>query len=133
MCQGFFHTDMFNIEEILSLLEMESSLDEQTGDVERRRKNFANFIIDVIKAYTPAGFIPAGGHWIREQFGDTLLSRYSVFVASLLGVGFSDTTTPRTPTSFVIAYCRLRRSPDHMNTRSSASIMTWSSRTQRST
>lgn len=46
--KNYFHADLFNIEEALSILEMSTSL-AGTSDVKR----FKTFIFDVIKKYTP--------------------------------------------------------------------------------
>ena len=49
ICKNYFQADLFNIEEVLSILEMEQSSIAEEKD----RKRFVRFISEVIKFYTP--------------------------------------------------------------------------------
>lgn len=80
LAQSYFETDLFNIEEILSLLEMRAAL---VGD-NRDADQFRRFIGDVVQAYTPPltelyGEIPAARMLSSDWEG------YSRFVAMILG------------------------------------------------
>ena len=47
-CKNYYSADLFNIEEILSILEMNQSFSNNSDN-----NSFINFIIDVINCYTP--------------------------------------------------------------------------------
>src|SRR5688572_11230837 len=47
VCKNYFEADLLNIEEILSILEMQESLQPE------KRYSFVHFITEVIKYYTP--------------------------------------------------------------------------------
>jgi hypothetical protein len=87
-CKNYFETDLFNIEEVLSILEMRESL---RG--EKHRKTFVNFICEVIKYYTPELFVP---HEIQQAFycnffGGKQWQHYGDFIASLYGLSLIET------------------------------------------
>lgn len=83
--KNYFAADLFNIEEVLSLLEMRDALggDESTDEVQQ-------YLKDVITYYTPEivyghdGVMP--GNWHDWVFGDAPFREFGSFVASLLGV-----------------------------------------------
>lgn len=84
-CQQFYKIDLFNIEDILSLLTMHSTM---TGDHEAEDR-FCKFLVDVIEAHTP----PATERvWnagqLENLFGTRPWFPYCSFVASILGYAF---------------------------------------------
>jgi hypothetical protein len=84
-CKNYYSIDLFNIEDILSLLEMRSSLDND----EKIRKNFVRFVVDVVQAYTPDMKLDLpGGSWINNVFGNSQLAHYSLFVSAIFGRAF---------------------------------------------
>ena len=96
----YMNCDLHNIEEVLSILEMESFIGgEQSQQLE---KPFQRFIADVINYYTPkiepyVGF--HGGHfpnnWHSFVFGNDHIQRYyGTFIASLLNLRMSASTSP---------------------------------------
>jgi hypothetical protein len=91
-CKSYFETDLFNIEEILSILEMHEGLEESSAT-----RSFTQYIKDVIQHYTPRpprpDPIPSQteannrvGAWQHCMFGATTWSPYGTFVASLFGL-----------------------------------------------
>lgn len=84
--KNYFKADLFNIEEILSVLEMNDFIrGTNNGDL------FKNFIADVIKYYTPEikPYPDVVGNWNDFVFGTSdLWTKYGAFVASLLNLGF---------------------------------------------
>lgn len=87
IAKNYYETDLSNIEEILSIIEMGTFL---RGD--QLKKEFFRYIIDVIKAYTPelkpySEKMP--GNWYDFIFGDHgIHSYYGLFVANLFGLEF---------------------------------------------
>lgn len=85
--KNYFSSDLFNIEEILSILEMQKRL----GNVQIT-KEFTEFISLVIKFYTPPLSRKPDekwpGHWYDYLFGDgnSPWLRHGYFVASLFGL-----------------------------------------------
>lgn len=86
--KNYFSSDMFNIEEILSILEMQKRL----GNVEVA-KEFSEFISSVIRYYTPPLTRQANegwpSNWYDVLFGhshDDPWLRYGYFVTSLFGL-----------------------------------------------
>jgi len=84
----YFETDLNNIEEILSILEMSTQLETQPGG-ESPSRYFRDYIAAVISAYTP-DIEPIPGifmtsHWESYIFGenDPIWKDYGQFVASL--------------------------------------------------
>jgi hypothetical protein len=89
--KNYFQADLFNIEEILSIIEMGTFLEGK-----RLRKVFLKYISDVVDHYTPEikpypRTLP--GNWYDFVFGgDNLVSPYGYFTASLLSVEFGEFT-----------------------------------------
>lgn len=87
--KNFYDANLYNIEEILSLLEMEHHLEGK-----KLPENFIRYIVEVIDHYTPKiepherGQIP--GNWQDWLFGpNSLWDWYGTFVGSLLDLNFS--------------------------------------------
>jgi hypothetical protein len=83
--KNYFEIDLHNIEEILSLLEMQSGL----KDDPTIRDNFTRYIIDVINYFTPEltdG--PDGSHWTKTIFGNEPWNAYGLFVSTILNLTF---------------------------------------------
>ncbi|HUJ11279.1 MAG TPA: hypothetical protein VL171_14775 [Verrucomicrobiae bacterium] len=84
----YMRCNLHNIEDILSILEMESYI---AGD--KLAKEFSNFIADVVRHHTPEikpypGRLP--GNWYTFLFGyDTNQFRYGAFISSLASLRFS--------------------------------------------
>jgi hypothetical protein len=80
--KNYYHLDLFNIEEILSILEMEDYV-EPSG----HREAYTKYLRDVILAYTPP--FPERGVTKGGLFSsDDVIDSYIGFVASLFGVWF---------------------------------------------
>src|SRR2546430_7967364 len=85
ICNLYYSINLFNIEDILSVLEMDSSV---AGDVEAER-HFVRYICDVVSGYTPPLAEPTDGeHWSKTIFGPEPWNLYGCFVASVLGHAF---------------------------------------------
>ena len=102
--KSYFRADLFNIEEILSILEMKEGL--EASSVAR---SFTQFIKDVIQHYTPRQMPPdhmpsrspafnAVGAWQHCLFGKGIWAHYGAFVTNLFGlraeVGWSNPSNP---------------------------------------
>lgn len=87
VAKNFYSTDLFNIEEILSILEMEAQL-----KGERLPEPVIRFICDVIDYHTPHPQDPdrirlKNTHpWTSALFGEGTLASYTHFVAQLFGL-----------------------------------------------
>ena len=86
--KNYYSADLFNIEEILSIIEMGSFLEGQ-----ELKKVFTDYILDVIKFYTPeikpVTAIDTIVNWKELIFGsDNLLKKYGYFTGNLLGMEF---------------------------------------------
>jgi hypothetical protein len=84
--KSYFNTDLFNIEEILSILEMGTFLEGRRIGGEGI---FTDYIIDVVKAFTPPmpqlpNELPL--NWDEFLFRDTLLEAYGCFVGNLFAL-----------------------------------------------
>lgn len=85
--KNYYDADLFNIEEILSVLEMQELVGRS-----RLKKDFVQYIINVIKYFTPEvqdrnRNLP--GNWHGFLFsGGPQQSEYGYFVANLLGLQF---------------------------------------------
>src|ERR1017187_4034160 len=84
VCKNYYETDLFNIEEILSILEMRQQIDGPTTQAA-----FVKYLIDVIVHFTPAikphnGNFPA--NWHSHAFDSQIQQAYGYFVASLLNL-----------------------------------------------
>lgn len=83
--QELLRTDLFNIEEILSILEMQSFVERK-----KLKSLFSKYICDVIEGYTPhfesyKGDLP--GNWYNFVFGSNHMHQlYGNFVGSILGM-----------------------------------------------
>ncbi|MCC7422535.1 MAG: SIR2 family protein [Planctomycetaceae bacterium] len=89
VCKNYFNTNLFNIEEILSLLEMRSTLANEKAS----RKRFVQFVLDVIRACTPSLPDPLTPPLIRTNWSETLLgptpfNAYGYFVGAILQHSF---------------------------------------------
>ena len=89
--KNYYSTDLFNIEEILSILEMGEYLQ---GN--QLKSDFLKYIADVINYYTPKlpphnpGELP--GNWYDFLFGtDLLWEAYGRFIGNLCNLGFRHT------------------------------------------
>ncbi|WP_236889136.1 SIR2 family protein [Desulfoluna limicola] len=82
--KNYIASNLFNIEELLSILEMESF-----ATVRNSTGNFKHYIADVIKYYSP--IIPKTTNCLGTSFlfGGDLFSLYGAFVASLLTLEIS--------------------------------------------
>ena len=91
--KNFFSSDLFNIEEILSILEMERQLQGL-----RRTKTFTNYLSRVIEYYTPILEKPDSwpGNWWVHLFRsrNPIWTEYGYFGAALLGLEFSQKVNP---------------------------------------
>lgn len=79
--KNFFKTDLYNIEEILSILEMNEYINES-----REFERFKKFIIDVINYSTPEYEVMRNipGNWHQFILGNTDLKRkYGTFISTL--------------------------------------------------
>jgi hypothetical protein len=104
VCKSYFEADLFNIEEILSILEMREGL-ESTSEV----RSFIKYIVDVIQYYTPPLTQPPPvrpGGWMDSIFGRDTWSLYGAFVGSLFNLAFSVTWPPGSPDAGVISFAR---------------------------
>lgn len=85
--KNYYKTDLFNIEEILSIIEMENFLEGK-----RLKRVFCQYIADVVGYYTPEiksypGEMP--GNWYDFLFGgDSIHEHYCYFVSNLFGLEF---------------------------------------------
>lgn len=85
--KNYYDTNLFNIEEILSILEMGSFLEGK-----KLKKDFINYILDTINCYTPE-IKPVGeytpGNWYDFVFsGGEPHKLMGYFIGSLFGVSF---------------------------------------------
>ena len=92
----YFSSDQFNIEEILSLLEMKAELEEQR----HIRDNFLKYLSDVIRYHTrPLATVPlerASSDWYDSIFlTDSVQQLYAAFVASLHNTIITEEPTPK--------------------------------------
>lgn len=88
--KGYYKTDLTNIEEILSILEMREQFTQATSD-----SQFRKYIADVIEYHTPAiGDRPWGRHWTSLLFGPPPWANYGAFVAALFGQTFEFVPDP---------------------------------------
>lgn len=87
VAKNYYSTDLFNIEEILSILEMRNNLSDKKSSIK-----FQQYITDVINHYTP-NFHPTRelpGNWQDFLFTlQTPLNQYAFFISHLLKLKFS--------------------------------------------
>src|SRR5260370_8302110 len=97
--KNYYDADLFNIEEILSILEMREEL---AG--ERDKRTFLEYITNVIEYFTPALKQPEG--LFADGWDSTLFERdfdqlnYGYFAASLRNSCFFERTDPSTSVRF---------------------------------
>ncbi len=83
--KNYYETDLLNIEEILSIIEMRESIFGDQG----QERYFSKYIVDVIKHYTPRiKRANPENEWSSTIFGEGQSNLYGCFVASLLGYAF---------------------------------------------
>ena len=102
VCKSYFEADLFNIEEILSILEMREGL-ESSSEV----RTFIKYITDVVQHYTPVLKQPPPvrqGGWMQSIFGVGIASHYGSFVGSLFNLKFSVAWPPGNPDSGAIRF-----------------------------
>ena len=96
VCKNYYSIDLFNIEDILSLLEMRSRL----ADEQEATTLLVRYIADVIKASTPAiSGSTEGQNWAKTVFGSEPWNYYGPFIASFLDHGFRKVTERKGPNS----------------------------------
>lgn len=87
--KSYFNADLFNIEEVLSILETERQLIKAT----KANREFVSLITDVLNHYTPplANFAPERpANWEDFIFGRHMPEKlYAAFFASMFGLLFS--------------------------------------------
>jgi hypothetical protein len=87
MVKNYVEADLFDIEEVFSVLDMEEHLKGEYA----RSKRLSDFIRSVIVAYTPeiSYGAPTGVNWWDMNFGHGPASDHSAFVASLFQLDFT--------------------------------------------
>jgi hypothetical protein len=83
--KNYYNSDLFNIEEIFSIVEMASQL-----EGEALKDDFINYLSDVVEFYTPL-IVPYGSelpsNWDRVIFSNNQIqNNYGLFVAALLNL-----------------------------------------------
>lgn len=95
--KNYYDSDLFNIEEILSIIEMNQFLEGK-----KLKVDFINYIKNVIAHYTPTyGRISENlpGNWEDWLFGrDPNLAMYGYFVAGIMGLEFKRKESDRSVT-----------------------------------
>lgn len=82
--KNFYECDLTNIEEILSILEMQSRFGKK-----KSKKSFIQFITDVIEYYTPDISCKTNDlqkNWYEHLFDTELKKYYGFFIASLVNI-----------------------------------------------
>lgn len=81
--KSYYHLDLFNIEEILSVLEMEEYV---SGT--RHRSAFVKYLADVISALTPEPELrrALASRWTGDLFSAGLFHSYATFVGALFNL-----------------------------------------------
>jgi hypothetical protein len=86
--KNYFETDLLNIEEILSILEMQTVCEDNA-----RRLQFVHYLKDVVNHYTaPMCDSEAPSCWNQAVFGKAPWEHYGPFVSALLGHSFQSET-----------------------------------------
>lgn len=89
--KNYYKADLFNIEEILSIMEMQQNI----GETGRLKKEFIKYIVDVVEFYSPkkdslCNFDRPSGDWYKYVFGnDKIINEYGNFILSLLNAKLS--------------------------------------------
>lgn len=84
--KSYYSSDLFNIEEILSILEMQANLSDSEIEIP-----FKKYIVDVVKHNTPdiLNIPQSSGDWLGSIFGgSTPVRDYGIFVSCLLYLEF---------------------------------------------
>lgn len=84
--KSYYETDLFNIEDILSILEFRTRFDVD-GKHEQKRQLFLDYIVSVITHYTPDQIFQENPN---NLFNHALWIPYIQFVASILDCRFQD-------------------------------------------
>ena len=105
MVKVYYNSDLFNIEEILSIIEMSIYLD--SDSLKLKRENFINFIVDVVKHTTPKieQLDNSGGReiydYLKKIVGKAETTRkYCTFVAGLFPITFHFSEVENLPKRF---------------------------------
>lgn len=85
-----YQTNVFNIEDILSILEFRARLDD-SEDGEQRLEGFLRYLKDVIEYYTPLDILREN---FNTLFPDTKWKPYIQFVAAMMNCRFQSTRSP---------------------------------------
>jgi len=119
VCKNYYESDLFNIEEILSILE----IDKYTGAGDSA-VSFQRYIKDVIKHYTPdlephresSGREELPNNWHPHIFGDTLWKGYGFFIGGIHNLSFQrisiDEEKRQDLTQPPLIKCSCGRNPD---------------------
>lgn len=104
--KSYYDADLFNVEEILSILEMGDYADRK-----RQRAEFVNYIRDVIAFHTPAIPVPTNREGLYRTFAfgnegpDNLWPLYGIFAAAMCQVEFAgDRKATTDPSTGAIGY-----------------------------
>jgi len=84
--KNYYSADLFNIEEILSILEMRDNLSHA-----RKKSSFKRYIVDVVTHHTPniLGISQPSNDWLGSIFGGSNPVRdYGIFISCLLNLEF---------------------------------------------
>jgi hypothetical protein len=109
--KNYYFSDLFNIEEILSILEMRDYLEGQ-----ELKANFTKYLVDVVKHYTPeilryGSKLP--GNWEDVLFGrgrGSLWAQYGHFVGAVCNLTFAEAQTGFTG-EYAQINCRVEPDP----------------------
>ena len=85
-----YQTNVFNIEDILSILEFRARLDPSSADKNEQMNEFIRYLKDVIEFYTPTDTIESNSNAL---FCDGKWNEYIRFVSALMNCTFQDTHT----------------------------------------
>lgn len=84
--KNYYESNLFDIEEILSILEMKGTLESKFTS-----KLFKKYILDVINHFTPIIEKPKTlpGNWYDFAFGKNIHNLYGYFIGNILNIGLS--------------------------------------------
>lgn len=100
VANSYYKTDLFNIEEILSILEMQTHLSPSTASLDLTA--FTRFIADVIRHYTPPLVPHSGNDFMSQMTWGGRWRDYGPFTAMLLG--YNATLIDRDARTNVVRY-----------------------------
>lgn len=88
IAKSYFNTDLFNIEEIFSILEMQDYLQKSKR---KRTSNFRKYIADVIEYFTPKilkaeGILSLNNYGTRMFGNDEIFKIYGFFIGNILNL-----------------------------------------------